>query len=35
MIGEDGCHPLAVFHALTGHRHQKLHRHLRGNLAFA
>jgi len=34
-LGEDGGHPLAVFQALAGHRHQELHRHLRQNLALA
>jgi hypothetical protein len=35
MLGEDRRHPLAVFQALPRHRHQKLHRHLRRDLAFA
>jgi hypothetical protein len=35
VLGEDRRHPLAVFQALAGHRHQKLHRHLRQNLALA
>ena len=35
VFGEDGGHPLAVLQALACHRHQKLHRHLRHNLAFA
>ena len=35
MFGEDRRHPLAVFQALTGNRHQELHRHLRQNLALA
>ena len=35
MLHENGRHALAVFQALTGHRHQKLHRYLRCNLAFA
>jgi len=34
MLGEDGGHALAVLQALTGHRHQKLHRCLRRDLAF-
>jgi hypothetical protein len=33
MLGEDGGHPLAVLQALPRHRNQKLHRHLRCNLA--
>lgn len=35
MLGEDRCHPLAIFQALAGHRHQKLHGHLRSDLAVA
>jgi hypothetical protein len=35
MFGKDRRHALAVFQALSRHRHQKLHRHLRRNLAFA
>jgi hypothetical protein len=35
MLGQDRCHPLAIFQALAGHRYQKLHRHLRRDLAFA
>ena len=35
ILGEDPRHPLAVFQALAGHRHQKLHRHLRQDLALA
>ena len=35
MLGEDRRHPLAIFQALARHRHQKLQRHLRQNLAFA
>ena len=35
MLGEDRRHPLAVFQALARHRHQKLHRHLRRDLALA
>ena len=35
VFGEDGGHPLAVFQALARHRHQKLHRYLRQNLALA
>jgi hypothetical protein len=35
MRGEDGGHPLAILQALPRHRHQKLHRHLRCDLAFA
>ena len=34
MLHENGRHALAVFQALTGHRHQKLHRCLRRDLAF-
>ena len=33
LLREDRRHPLAVFQALAGHRHQKLHRHLRQDLA--
>jgi len=35
MPGEDGGHALAVLQALPRHRHQKLHRDLRRNLALA
>jgi hypothetical protein len=35
MLGEDRGHPLAILQALAGHRHQKLHRHLRQDLAVA
>lgn len=35
MLGENGCHALAVLQALACHRHQKLHRHLRRDLALA
>jgi len=35
ILGEDGGHPLAVLQALAGHGHQKLHRHLRQDLALA
>jgi hypothetical protein len=35
MLGQDGGHALAVLQALAGCRHQKLHRHLRRDLAFA
>jgi hypothetical protein len=35
VCGEDGRHPLAILQALTRHRHQKLHGHLRQNLALA
>ena len=35
MLGEDRCHPLAILQALARHRHQKLQRHLRQNLALA
>src|ERR1022692_1332786 len=35
LFGEDGGHPLAVLQALACHWHQKLHRHLRQNLALA
>ena len=34
-LGEDRRHPLTIFQALTGHRHQKLQRHLRRDLALA
>lgn len=34
MLGKDGGHPLAGFQADVHRRHQKLHRHLRRNLAF-
>ena len=35
MFSEDRCHPLAILQALAGHRHQKLQRHLRRDLALA
>jgi hypothetical protein len=35
VLGEDRRHPLAIFQVLPCHRHQKLQRHLRRNLAFA
>ena len=35
MLGEDRRHPLAILQALACHRHQKLQRHLRRNLALA
>jgi len=35
MLGEDGGHPLTILQALARHRHQKLHRHLRQDLALA
>ena len=35
MLGENRCHPLAIFQALPRHRHQKLHGHLRRDLALA
>jgi hypothetical protein len=35
VLGEDRCHPLAIRQALAGHRHQKLQRHLRRDLALA
>ena len=35
MLGEDRGHPLAILQALACHRHQKLHRHLRQDLALA
>ena len=35
MLGEDRRHPLAILQALACHRHQKLQRHLRQNLALA
>ena len=34
MLGENGCHALAALHALPRRRHQKLHGHLRRDLAF-
>jgi hypothetical protein len=34
MLGEDRCHLLAILQALAGYRYQKLHRHLRRDLAF-
>jgi hypothetical protein len=35
MLSEDRRHPLAFFQALACHRHQKLQRHLRQDLALA
>ena len=35
VLGEDRRHPLAIFQALAGHRHQKLQRHLRWDLPLA
>ena len=35
VLGEDGRHPLAVLQTLACRRHQKLHRHLRQDLALA
>lgn len=35
VLSEDRGHPLAVLHALACHRHQKLHRRLRQDLALA
>jgi hypothetical protein len=35
MLGKDRCHPLTIFQALAGHGHQKLHGHLRRDLALA
>ena len=35
VLGEDRGHALAVLQALARHRHQKLHRHLRQDLALA
>ena len=35
VLGEDRGHPLAILQALARHRHQKLHRHLRQDLALA
>jgi hypothetical protein len=35
MLGEDRRHPLAILQALARHRYQKLHRHLRRDLALA
>jgi len=35
MLGEDRRHALAVIQALPRHRHQKLHRRLRRDLALA
>ena len=35
MLGEDRRHPLAILQALARHRHQKLHRYLRQDLALA
>jgi len=34
MFSKDRRHPLAILQALARHRHQKLHRHLRRDLAF-
>ena len=35
MLGEDRRHPLAILQTLSRHRHQKLHRRLRSDFAFA
>jgi len=35
MLSEDYGHLLAIFEILSRHRHQKLQRHLREDLAFA
>jgi hypothetical protein len=35
MLGQDRRHPLAILQALARHRHQKLQRHLRRDLALA
>ena len=35
VLRQDRGHPLAILQALARHRHQKLHRHLRGNFALA
>src|SRR5450756_2293501 len=35
MLGESGGHPLAMLRIHPRHRHQTLHRHLRGDLALA
>ena len=35
MLGEDCGHSLAILQALARHRHEKLQRHLRQDLAFA
>ena len=35
ILGEYRCHPLAVLQALACHRHQKLQRRLRQDLALA
>jgi hypothetical protein len=35
LLGEDRRHPLAILQALARHRHQKLQRHLRQDLALA
>ena len=35
LLGEDRRHALAIFKALPRHWHQKLHGHLRRDLAFA
>jgi len=35
MLGESGGHPLAVVQAAARYRHQKLHGHVGGELAFA
>jgi len=35
MLGKDGGHALTILQALACHRHQKLHRRLRQDLALA
>lgn len=35
MLGQDGRHALAILQALPRHRYQKLHGHLRRDLALA
>jgi hypothetical protein len=35
LLSEDPCHPLTILQALACHRHQKLQRHLRQDLALA
>jgi hypothetical protein len=35
MLRKNGGHPLAILQALAGYWHQKLHRHLRPDLALA
>jgi hypothetical protein len=35
MLGERRGHPLAVLQVYTRYRHQKLHRHVRGDFALA